>query len=554
VLALGAGFVAVMLLSSAWYLGTPRTRVAAVVAPDSLPSLAVLPFENLGAAGDAYFADGMTEEISSRLGTLSGLRVIGRQSAKSYAGTGKPVAQIGKELGVAYLLTGTVRWDRSRAGRELVRVSPALLRASDGAQLWSEPYQDEVTGVFEIQGQVAERVARALQLRLTETQQKALASAPTTNVRAYDYYLRGAALEAGSWDPAEWARMIADYEQAVALDTGFALAHAALARAHLGVYWFRGDPSPRRLNLAKGALDRALALEPKLPAAHLALADYYYHGKLDYPRALDAIRTAQGLARNDPEALRLKGLIERRQGRWDDAIADFERTVELDPRNTAALADLCETRASTRRYEDARDACERFNMLAPTKSIGHYFLSRSAIHRSGEVKEALLILENARRQIGDEQLVNGLLSPESRAVWPGVLQPDLARRMASLAVPAEGPQRTGYLTSKLLLAVYQKDASAIRRYADAIVRAVPPTLRGNFFDSELHAELSLAYAAKGDRSRALAEGRRAMEIVPLHRDAVRGASNLMIGARAAVLASAMTLAIARGAAPRATAR
>jgi serine/threonine protein kinase len=125
-----------------------------------------------------------------------------------------------------------------------------------------------------------------------------------------------------------------------------------------------------------------------------------------------------------------------------------------------------------------------------------------------------------------------------RRVVVKVLPPDLARRMASLAVPAEGPQRTGYLTSKLLLAVYQKDSSAIRRYADSIVRAVPPTLRGNFFDSELHAELSLAYAAKGDRSTALAEGRRAMEIVPLHRDAVRGASNLVISARAAVLAGA----------------
>jgi TolB-like protein/tRNA A-37 threonylcarbamoyl transferase component Bud32 len=537
-MALGAGLIVLALASSAWYLRQARTPVAAAAATDSIASLAVLPFENLGSAGDAYFADGMTEEISSRLGTLSGLRMIGRQSAKSYAGTAKPVAQIGKELGVGYLLTGTVRWDRSRPGHELVRVSPALLRASDGAQLWSEPYQDEVTGVFEIQGKVAERVAQALRMQLTERQHKTLASAPTTNVKAYDYYLRGMTREAGSWDPTEWARVLADYQQAISLDPGFALAHAALARAHLGLYWFRGDPSPRRLELAKAAANRALALAPNLAAAHLALADYYYHGKLDYPHALEAIATAQRLTPNDPEALRLKALIERRQNRWDEAIADQRRGLALDPRNTALLSDLCETLLLTHRHDDPQDACARFALLAPEKPNGHDFLSRAAILRSGNVNAALLILEKARQQIGDEALVAGLLSPESRTVWPAVLNPELARRMVSFTVPATGPQRTGYLANKLVLAVYRKDSSAMRHYSDSILLTVPAALRGNFFDSELYAARSLAYAAKADRAKALAEGRRAMEIVPLQRDALRGAANLVLVTRAAVLAGA----------------
>ena len=182
-MAVGLALVLLTLASSSWYWYDHKTPVVAAVAADTTPSLAVLPFENLGKADDAYFADGMTEEISSRLGTVSGLRLIGRQSAKSYANTSKTAAQIGKELGVAYLLTGTVRWDRSRAGHNLVKVSPALQRASDGAQVWSEPYQDEVTGIFEIQGKIAERVAKALKLHLTEGQQKTLTPGPQDNPR-----------------------------------------------------------------------------------------------------------------------------------------------------------------------------------------------------------------------------------------------------------------------------------------------------------------------------------------------------------------------------------
>ena len=138
--------------------------------------------------------------------------------------------------------------------------------------MWSRPYQDEVTGVFEIQGKVAEEVAQALKLRLNEAEQKTLTSRPTTNLEAYDYYLRGQALVSGTWDPSEYQRAVDYYSRAVALDGTFAQAYAALASAHMSVYWFRGDPSPRRLQLGKAAAGTALSLQPDLPAAHVALA------------------------------------------------------------------------------------------------------------------------------------------------------------------------------------------------------------------------------------------------------------------------------------------
>ncbi|HVS59184.1 MAG TPA: tetratricopeptide repeat protein, partial [Gemmatimonadaceae bacterium] len=537
-MAVGLALVLLTLASSSWYWYDHKTPVVAAVMADTTPSLAVLPFENLGKADDAYFADGMTEEISSRLGTLSGLRLIGRQSAKSYANTSKPPAQIGKELGVTYLLTGTVRWDRSRAGHNLVKVSPALLRASDGAQIWSEPYQDQVTGVFEIQGKVAERVAEALKLRLTEGQQKTLTSRPTNNLEAYDYYLRGKALETGTWKPAEYLRAVALYQHAIALDSGFAKAYTSLASSHLNVYWFRGDPSPRRLESAKAAIDRALAVDPKLPAAYTALAEYYYRGKLDYSRALDAIAVAQRAAPNDPGALALKGLVERRQNRWDEAISDLKRASELDPRNTSFLDGLCETQLLTRNYDDAQKTCGRLVAIEPEKASGYDYLSRIPVLRSGDVETVLAVLEEAQKQIGAEELGARLISPESRSIWPAVLNPERARDMLRVAEPSEDAQRLGYFTSKLLLAVYQKDVPVMRQIADSIILYGPPSLRGNFFDSETHAGLALAYAAKGDKDKALEEGRQAMAILPLQSDALRGAANLRLIAEADVLVGA----------------
>src|SRR5438132_4066445 len=236
IMGVAAGIVLLLLGSASWYWRGRHTgggAAAGATAADTTPSLAVLPFENLGKADDAYFADGMTEEISSRLGTLSGLRVIGRQSVRGYANSNKPLSEIGKELGVTYVLTGSVRWDRSQPGHSLVRVSPALLRVSDGTQIWSTPYEDEVTGVFKMQTKVAEQVAQALQVQLNRGEQQTLASKPTDNVEAYDYYLRGTALTDAGRNGGDFLRAATFFQKAVELDPKFAEAWAALGNAHV---------------------------------------------------------------------------------------------------------------------------------------------------------------------------------------------------------------------------------------------------------------------------------------------------------------------------------
>jgi hypothetical protein len=192
----------------------------------------------------------------------------------------------------------------------------------------------------------------------------------------------------------------------------------------------------------------------------------------------------------------------------------------------------------TRNYDDAQRTCGRLHAIEPEKWLGYYFVARIALLRSGDVKTALGVLEDAQKQIGAKELGAGLIAQEFRSIWPAVLNPEFARYMQVVAEPAEEGERLGYFESKVELAVYQRNAAAMRQFADSIILYVPRSLRGNFFDGEKHAQLSLAYAAKGDKAKTLEEGRQAMAILPLQSDALRGAGNLHLSALAAVLVGA----------------
>jgi serine/threonine-protein kinase len=523
--------VLALFASSAVYQRSQRGRAGSQLDEVDTPSVAVLPFENLGRSDDAYFAEGTTDEISSRLGSLAGLRVIGRQSARSYANTNKSPEQIAKELGVAYLLTGTVRWDRSSAGHSLVKISPQLVRASDGAQVWSQPYQDEVKGIFDIQAKVAQHVAEALSIKLSPSDKEILTSHPTTQPDAYDYYLRGKKLGADSFRASDFLRGVALLERAVQLDPKFAAAYASLGIAHLNVYWFHGDESERHLQAAKAAIDTALAIDSTLAAGYFARASYYYRGKLDYRNALKALEVVQSLSPNDPEALDLKGVIERRQNRWSDAITDAQQAARLDPRNMSFLLNLCYTLEVTRNYDAAEKECARAVALAPDKWLGYSLLYYVPLMKSGDVNASLVTLKNAQRLVDPAEFRAGIIG----IGWPSYLDASLLSEMEAAERPAEQQNQLDYYFFRLNLSVYLKDTLARVRYADSILAVVPRVVRGNILESDVHAYLSLAYAAKGDSRRSLEQGRLAMQKTPFAADAMRAALNLETVARSKVL-------------------
>jgi TolB-like protein len=305
--------------------------------------LVVLPFENLGPVEDEYFAAGITDAITARLAVIHGLGVISRQSAIQYKDREKSAQVIGKELRVNYILEGTVQRERPSAPTSRVRIIPQLIRASDDTHVWAETYDDDMSEVFRVQSDLAEQVAQALDIALLEPERRALASRPTENLEAYEYYLRGN--EYFHWGEAETncKRAMRMYEKAVELDPTFALAYTKLSEAHVSMYWFYYDRSDARLANAKQAVDKAFQLDLELPEAHVALGYYYYHGHQDYDRALEQFAIARRSQPNNSALLSGIGWVQRRQGKFQQSIDNLRNACELDPRSAKLAYNLGDT-------------------------------------------------------------------------------------------------------------------------------------------------------------------------------------------------------------------
>ncbi|HXS23753.1 MAG TPA: serine/threonine-protein kinase, partial [Gemmatimonadales bacterium] len=300
-----------------------RPQTATSPAPTML---AVLPFENLGRSEDEYVADGITDEVRDKLIALPGLQVIARSSSGQYKTTQKPAIQIGRELGVQYLLTATVRWEAGLPGARRVRVSAELIDVASGTApttKWAEPFDASWSNLFQVQTDIALRVARALGVALGAGARQQLAERPTRNLAAYEAFLRAEAAKQAS-DPVALRRALPYYEQAVALDSGFVLAWEQLARAH-SIMYANGMPSPADAEAARNAADRALALAPNRPEGHLARGLYYGAVVGDHARALEEYAEASRLAPGDAQPLFPMATDEMSLGRWDAALDHLRR-------------------------------------------------------------------------------------------------------------------------------------------------------------------------------------------------------------------------------------
>jgi non-specific serine/threonine protein kinase len=394
-LAIGIPVVLIAILA-AWMLskddeGAPAPAPA-VEATKKM--MAVLPFDNMGPAEDEYFAEGMSEEISARLASIDGLGLIGRTSAMQYKDSSKTVRQIGDELNIDYMLDGTVRWQRSGEASR-VRVTPQLIRVSDASQIWTQVYEAEMSDIFEVQSDIAGQVADALDLALGVSAKRTLDERPTDNVEAYDFYLRGLDYSHNSYLENNLRIAAQMYEKAIELDPEFALAWATLANCHESLYWFYYDRSPERLAMAKEALDTALRLDPDLPEAHLVMGWYHYHGFLDYEAALASFAIAE---REIPDDLDLHGgiaSVHRRQGKWEAALARFERMAEIDPRSAHVAKYNLDTKTAMRRYDEALVAADRLIELAPDDRTAYVSKAFLIFSSTGDIDRALSVLDEA---------------------------------------------------------------------------------------------------------------------------------------------------------------
>ena len=369
-----------------------------------LKRLAVLPFENLGDSASEYFADGVTDAIRGKLTALPGLQVTARSSSAQYKKSPKPPQQVGQELGVQYLLTGTVRWEKGQGGQSQVQVSPELIEVSSAAAKWQQPFEAPLTDVFRVQAEVAGRVAEALDVALGTGQRAHLAERPTANLAAYDAFLRGDAATRGLSTVAFAAllRGLPYYQQAVALDSTFALAWSRLARLH-AVLYNPGNRLPADSAAAEQAARRALALAPDHAETRLALGDYY-RALGDNARALEQYQLGHRLAPGEGSLLSAMAIAEQSLGRWEDAVAHARDGFRLDPRSSRLAARLARTLVFVRRYDEALAAADQAVRLDPSSPDAVWI--KAVVHVArGDLEGAQAVYRSASPELDRTTLV-----------------------------------------------------------------------------------------------------------------------------------------------------
>jgi TolB-like protein/Tfp pilus assembly protein PilF/predicted Ser/Thr protein kinase len=482
--------------------------------------LAVLPFENLGAPEQEYFAAGITEEITTQLAKVSGLGVISRTSVLQYKDTRKTVQQIGKELGVQYVLEGTILWDKSEVNSR-VRINPQLIRVKDGIHVWAETYDRALEQIFALQSDVAEKVASALDVTLLETEKGSMAARPTDNLQAYEYYLRGNEYRSRSWDEKDYRIAIQMYEKAVELDPRFALAYCGLSRAHEELYWYYYDRTQERLKKAKEAVDRALELKPDLPEAHLALGYYYYHGSLDYDHASEQFAIAQKDQPNNSELLLAIGAIQRRQGKWEQAVTNIKKAAELDPRSNTMAVEVAWTYSAMRKYAEAEHYFDQAISLAPDWTGAYDGKARLGIYSEGNTKKARKVLQDATGKADMSQLVSDL-------VWLDILDGDYQVALARLPglaafIDAYGfNDTTSYFLTKAQIYGLLSQPQMKAAYFDSARIILENRVQSRPGEALFHSQLGLAYAGLGRREEAIREGKKGVELLPVSKDAFEG--------------------------------
>ncbi len=484
------------------------------------PSIAVLPFENLSAEADsAFFTDGLHDTVIGHLSRVSGLKVISRTSVMPYRGKQKSLRRIGRELGADHILEGSVQ----RAGGR-VRVAAQLIETDTDTHVWSHEYDSELKDVFAVQADIAQSVATAVHAKLTPREQASIASIPTSHPAAYDLYLRAVLIERRS-EPkgAQIAEAIGWLEQAVALDPKFAPAYALLARLHDMMYWYGHDPSEaRRARIGENA-DLALKLDPALPDAHVGKALFHYHGFRNYEAALAELEIARGLAPNNAAVHFWLAPIYRRQGRWDDALASLERATALDPLNTNYATEQGGTLQMMRQYPEAARAYARLITLEPEIPVGAVLVAYNTFLMTGELAPFEQAVANVPASFDPGCQVTGMRVGLLTMKREYAKAMEVGRACTEAFVPASGGTQIPveyFFAQVKWLANDRKPPAEAARARDILEKAV--AARPDNAEGRMH--LAFALTMAGDKRRAIEEADRALESMPLTRDAVTGAS------------------------------
>jgi TolB-like protein/class 3 adenylate cyclase/Tfp pilus assembly protein PilF len=494
--------------------------------PTAIPekSIAVLPFENLSdEKKNAYFADGVQDEILTGLARVADLKVISRTSTLRYKVGGEHnLREIGKALGVAHVLTGGVQ----RAG-DRVRVSAQLIDARTDTQLWGERYDRDVADVFAIESELAGKIIAQLKSKLSAQEKAAIEERPTKDLAAYDLYARAKTLiETALFSTPqneslfEAVRLL---NQTLQRDPAFALAHYQLAYAHDLLYFLGADHTPARLAMADAAIQSLVRLRPNSGEAHLAVAKHLYWGYLDYDRAREKLNLAQKSLPNDPLSFLLAGYIDRRQSHWSESTKNLERAIELDPRNPVFLEQIARSYECLRRYADAETALDRAIALTPKDAALRG--ARAAIELQWHADPRPLI-STIRAILAEDSREAGNIAQSWLQVSLYERDFDGAQRALAALPGIAGCQVETIPFPRSwcqgLVAQMRGDTAAARTAFTNARNEMAKLVHEQPAYAEALCALGMADAALGHKEDAIREGRRAVELLPVTKESIGG--------------------------------
>jgi TolB-like protein len=486
----------------------------------SQKSIAVLPFENRSEEkANAFFADGVQDEILMNLARIADLKVISRTSVMQYrGGVMRNLREVAQQLGVAHIVEGSVQ----RSGNR-VRVNAQLVDARIDAHLWGQTYDRDLADIFAIQSEIAQNIADQLQAKLSPKEKSAINERPTSDLAAYDLYLQ--AKELLFLDPVRSRensfKAVQLLDQAIARDPAFLLAHCELAYAHDLIYFFDFDRTETRLALAEASVRAAVRLEPDSGETHLAQAIHFYWGYFDYDRAREELAKAQDALPNNVQIFKFLGLIDRREGHWDEAVRNLERALSLDPRHVELIMHVEVTYFVLRRYEEALAMCSRALALEP-RSI-YFRMQRPLIAVEAEadmapLRAVLNTIEaegpSSAAEVAEDSFRLALRERDPAAA---------ARALANIPNKGDLESCCPHAFFEGLLAKLRQDAlgahsafTAARAEAEKIVR------RAHLESATPLSVLAVIDAELGDKEKAIEEGRAACDMLPPTKDAMAG--------------------------------
>jgi TolB-like protein/Tfp pilus assembly protein PilF len=522
--------IGVMISAGAGFFLLPRVSARKID-----KSIAVLPFQNLSdEKANAYFAEGIQNEILTKLAAIRDLKVISRTSTAKYQSKPDDLKTVAQELGVSTILQGTVQRSDNK-----VRVNVQLIDARTDTHLWAESYDRDYKDVLRVESEVAEEIADALQANLSPSESHILASVRTHNTEAYDLFLRGeyelhqaeSSLAAGAYDRAD-----VFYRHALARDPNFGVAAAELARSRLSRHWFVSPLAPAELEEVKSLIDRALALTPNSPEAHVARGLFFYWGHRQYEMALAEFNRTLELQPNNADARTYCAWVYRRRGEWERSLADSQRAEELDPRDARIPTNIGVTYNTLRLWKDAERAELRALAIDPHNTLAVLFLLSTRLNATGDVDSARRSLSGFPEVIkdipggaGGPRGATGTGDVSTVIGWPIYLYATERRfteAFQAVDKKAVNDERAHLqqLAGRVALRVLAGQTEAAKSAAETALPLLEARLRERPDDSLAMTGLSWVYLALGRNADAMRLSRQAADSIPIEKDALSGAN------------------------------